>query len=132
MDGVGRMETGWGCGYHCFGGEEALLGEAEFDVADTGAEGFNTNPSGGQDDGGGGGAVLGPAPYVRATGAFLREFIVSVSAKKPVNGGVGGKGKGKVSPVEEQEEEQLEIAREIKKSIFNGLTKPRIEFSLSF
>jgi ubiquitin carboxyl-terminal hydrolase 10 len=83
----------------------ALLGEAEFDVAGTGAGGFNTNPSGGQDDGGGGGGVLGPAPLVRATGAFLREFIVSVSAKKPVNGGAGGKGKGKVSPAEEQEEE---------------------------
>ncbi|KAJ7827322.1 hypothetical protein B0H14DRAFT_3088382 [Mycena olivaceomarginata] len=49
--------------------------------------------------------VLGPVPLVRATGAFLREFILSVSAKKPVNGGVGGKGKGKVSPAEEQEEE---------------------------
>ncbi|KAJ7792837.1 hypothetical protein B0H14DRAFT_3115102 [Mycena olivaceomarginata] len=83
----------------------ALLGEAEFDVAGTGAGGFNTNPSGGQDDGGGGGGVLGPAPLVRATGAFLREFIVSVSAKKPVSGGAGGKGKGKVSPAEEQEEE---------------------------
>ncbi|KAJ7858810.1 hypothetical protein B0H14DRAFT_3864257 [Mycena olivaceomarginata] len=67
----------------------ALLGEAD----------------GGQDDGGGGEGVLGPAPLVRATGAFLREFIVSVSAKKPVNGGAGGKGKGKVSPAEEQEEE---------------------------
>jgi hypothetical protein len=49
--------------------------------------------------------VLGPAPLVRATGAFLRELIVSVSAKKPVSGGAGGKGKGKVSPAEEQEEE---------------------------
>ncbi|KAJ7895001.1 hypothetical protein B0H14DRAFT_3854218 [Mycena olivaceomarginata] len=67
----------------------ALLGEAD----------------GGQDNGGGGEGVLGPAPLVRATGAFLREFIVSVSAKKPVNGGAGGKGKGKVSPAEEQEEE---------------------------
>ncbi|KAJ7777729.1 hypothetical protein B0H14DRAFT_2538612 [Mycena olivaceomarginata] len=67
----------------------ALLGEAD----------------GGQDDGGGGGGVLGPAPLVRATGAFLREFIVSVNAKKPVNGGWGGKGKGKVLPAEEQEEE---------------------------
>ncbi|KAJ7729486.1 hypothetical protein B0H14DRAFT_3169205 [Mycena olivaceomarginata] len=57
------------------------------------------------DDGGGGGGVLGPAPLVRATGAFLREFIGSASAKKPVNGGAGGKGKGKVSPAEEQEEE---------------------------
>jgi hypothetical protein len=38
-------------------------------------------------------------------GAFLHEFIVSISAKKPVNGGAGGKGKGKVSPAEEQEGE---------------------------
>ncbi|KAJ7304688.1 hypothetical protein DFH08DRAFT_51150 [Mycena albidolilacea] len=83
----------------------ALLGETEFDVAGTGAGGFNTNPSWGQDNGGGGGGVLGPAPLVRATGAFLREFIVSVSVKKPVSGGAGGKGKGKVSPAEEQEEE---------------------------
>ncbi|KAJ7777744.1 hypothetical protein B0H14DRAFT_2631521 [Mycena olivaceomarginata] len=44
----------------------------------------------------------------RATGAFLCEFVVS--AKKPVNGSAGGKGntlkgKGKVLPAEEQEEE---------------------------
>ncbi|KAJ7858804.1 hypothetical protein B0H14DRAFT_3447012 [Mycena olivaceomarginata] len=76
----------------------ALLGEAEFDVAGTGAGGFNTNPSGAQDDGGGGGGVLGPVPLVCATGVFMREFIVNASAKKPVNGGAGGKGKGKVSP----------------------------------
>jgi ubiquitin carboxyl-terminal hydrolase 10 len=38
-------------------------------------------------------------------GAFLRGFIMNVSAKKPVNGGAGGKGKGKVSPAEEQEQE---------------------------
>ncbi|KAJ7729490.1 hypothetical protein B0H14DRAFT_2479923 [Mycena olivaceomarginata] len=73
----------------------ALLSEAEFGVAGTGVGGFNTNPSRGQDDGGEWRGVLGPAPLVRATGAFLREFIVNVSAKKPVNGGTGGKGKGK-------------------------------------
>ncbi|KAJ7792833.1 hypothetical protein B0H14DRAFT_3498749 [Mycena olivaceomarginata] len=79
----------------------ALLGEAEFDVAGTGAGGgVNTNPSGAQDDGGGGGGVLGPAPLVCATGVFMREFIVNASAKKPVSGGAGGKGKGKVSPAE--------------------------------
>ncbi|KAJ7664783.1 hypothetical protein B0H14DRAFT_3696754, partial [Mycena olivaceomarginata] len=59
----------------------ALLGEAEVDVVGMGAGGFNTNPSGGQDNGDGG------------RGALLREFIAS------------GKGKGKVSPAKEQEEE---------------------------
>jgi ubiquitin carboxyl-terminal hydrolase 10 len=56
--------------------------------------------------------VLAPAPLVRATGAFLREFLVSPKAggKKPAGNGAGsgsgtGKGKGKASPAEEEEEE---------------------------
>ncbi|KAJ7788597.1 hypothetical protein B0H14DRAFT_3503990 [Mycena olivaceomarginata] len=67
----------------------ALLGEAEFDVAGTGAGGFNTNPSGGQDDGGGGGRGAGGR---RRSYARRGRSCASLSL-------------GKVSPAEEQEEE---------------------------
>ncbi|KAJ7648997.1 hypothetical protein DFH06DRAFT_1208718 [Mycena polygramma] len=66
--------------------------------------------------------VLGAAPLVRATGAFLREFMVKPAAKKgavngngtatvngaSVNGANGGaKGKARAAP-EEREEEELD------------------------
>ncbi|KAF7364168.1 Cysteine proteinase [Mycena sanguinolenta] len=85
----------------------AVLGEAEFELEAPGAgSGFGPTP-GGQDSGSGdvgagsatagAGGVLGAAPLVRATGAFLREFVVAL--KKPKVG------KGKASPAEEQEED---------------------------
>ncbi|KAJ7199456.1 hypothetical protein GGX14DRAFT_373057 [Mycena pura] len=54
-------------------------------------------------DGGGEseGAVLGAAPLVRATGAFLREFVRPVAAV-----GGSGKGKGKAEASEEDDEEE--------------------------
>ncbi|KAJ7728890.1 hypothetical protein B0H16DRAFT_1330669 [Mycena metata] len=68
--------------------------------------------------GGGDDGVLRGAPLVRATGAFLREFLSAPPASSPapgapgggagagrVNGG-GGKGKGKAAPKEPEEEER--------------------------
>ncbi|KAJ7205534.1 hypothetical protein GGX14DRAFT_367896 [Mycena pura] len=49
------------------------------------------------------GAVLGAAPMVRATGAFLREFV------RPAAGSGSGKGKGKAEASEEEEEEEAFI-----------------------
>ncbi|KAJ7827342.1 hypothetical protein B0H14DRAFT_3720864 [Mycena olivaceomarginata] len=72
----------------------ALLGKAEFGVA-AGARTMGEEGKGCWDQ----------RCSCARWGLFLRGFIMNVSAKKPVNGGAGGKGKGKVSPAEEQEQE---------------------------
>ncbi|KAF7341183.1 Ubiquitin carboxyl-terminal hydrolase [Mycena venus] len=80
-----------------------------------GVESGNVSGVAGGDAGTGasGNGVLRAAPLVRATGTFLREFVVAPKAapgKKPgangvVGGVAGGKGKGKASPAVEEEED---------------------------